>query len=165
MANVPVKRTSTSSLAPLMPDWSFDPYQPMRDLLRWDPFAEVARTTQRQALTFMPAFDVKETKEAFIFKADLPGMTDKDIDVSIAGNRLTVSGKREAETQDKGDNYFTYERTYGSFSRAFTLPEAVDVDSIHADLKDGVLKINVPRSPETQPKKIAIKAGSEKGRI
>jgi len=164
MANVPVKRSTTSSIAPLMPEWSLDPYLPMRDLLRWDPFAELARSVQRPIATFTPAFEVKETKDAFIFKADVPGITEKDIDVSIAGNRLNISGKREAEVEDKGDNFYTYERSYGSFMRGFTLPEAVDVESIHADLRDGVLRIHVPRSPEAQPKKIAVKSSTEKGR-
>ncbi|MHB8874683.1 MAG: Hsp20/alpha crystallin family protein [Myxococcaceae bacterium] len=165
MANLPVKRgTQGTTIAPRMPEWTFDPFQPMRELMRWDPFTELARSFQRPTATFVPAFEVKETKDAFVFKSDLPGMTDKDIDVSLAGNRLTISGKREAEQQDSSENYYTYERSYGSFMRCFTLPDTVDADHVRADLKDGVLTVSVPKTPEAQPKKISIKSNGEKAK-
>lgn len=75
---------------------------------------------------FSAAFEVKETKEAFIFKADLPGIKAEDLDVVLTQNRLTIRGKREAEKSEKGETFYTFERSYGSFARSFTLPEGVD---------------------------------------
>ena len=137
-------------------DW--DPFRAMRDILRFDPFTELAPAwPELEGAAFAPAFDVKETKDAFIFKADLPGVKESDLDVKIAQNRLTVSGKRESEKTEKGDTFYTYERSYGSFSRTFTLPEGVDADRIKADLKEGVLSIEAPKRPEARPKKISVK--------
>ena len=109
------------------------------------------------AITFSPAFEVKETKESYIFKADLPGVNESDIDITRTGNRLTVGGKREAEKEEQTDTFYTYERTYGSLTRSFTLPDGIDSDHISADLKAGVLTLIVPKTPEAQPKKIGLR--------
>ena len=140
-----------------------DPLQRMmRDMLRWDPFREMAPTfIVPEAVQFSPAFEVKETKDAFLFKADLPGVKEKDIEVKLDGNRLTIGGKREAEHEDKADSYYTYERSYGSFMRAFTLPDGIDGNHVQADLKEGVLTIAVPKTAGTQAKTIAIKTGAK----
>ena len=106
----------------------------------------------------IPAFDVKETKDAYRFKADVPGIQEKDIEVTVTGNRLTMSGKREAEKEERNDRYYTYERNYGSFTRSFTLPDGADLERLQATLEHGVLAITVPKKPEVQPKKIAVKA-------
>jgi HSP20 family protein len=108
------------------------------------------------------AFEVKETKTGYAFTADLPGVAEKDLDLSRTGNRLTVSGKRESEHEDKGDNYYVCERSYGSFSRSFTLPEGIDGDHIQASLKNGVLSLIVPKTTEAQTKKISLKGAAEK---
>ncbi len=145
----------------------WDPLEVMQDLMRWDPFREMSRRMTGDDLAgFVPNFDVKETKDAYIFKADLPGVKESDLDISVTGNRLTISGERQEEKKDEGDQYFTYERNYGSFSRSFTLPEGVDVEHIQAELKDGVLNVVVPKKPEIQPKRIALKAekGGEKAK-
>ncbi len=113
-------------------------------------------------LTFSPAFEVKETKEGYSFKADLPGVAEKDVEVTRTGNRLAISGKREAERQDKGETYYACERSYGSFTRTFTLPDGIDGERIRAELKDGVLSVLVPKLPEAKPQKIAIKPESKK---
>jgi len=135
----------------------------MQELMRWDPFREMSRRLGGDDLTgFVPNFDVKETKDAYIFKADLPGVKEGDTEISVTGNRLTISGQRQEEKKDEGDQYYAYERSYGSFSRSFTLPEGVDVDQVRAELKDGVLNVVVPKRPEVQPKKIPLK-GTEKG--
>src|SRR5215472_5448982 len=119
---------------------TWDPLDMMQELMRWDPFREMSRRLGRDDLTgFVPTFDVKETKEAYIFKADLPGVKEGDVELSMTSNRLTISGQRQEEKKDEGDQYYAYERSYGSFSRSFTLPEGVDVDQIRAELKDGVL--------------------------
>jgi HSP20 family protein len=140
----------------LGPQW--DPWRRMRSLLDWDPFAEMAPLAVEGPLSFSAAFDIKETKEAYLFKADVPGIQDKDLEVTITGNRLTVSGKREDEKEEKSDRYYTYERSYGSFSRSFTLPEGADTDRLQASLEKGVLTVSVPKKAEVQPKKIAVKS-------
>jgi HSP20 family protein len=138
---------------------SWDPWRSMRSLLAWDPFREIESFPRldESGLPNSPAFEVKETKDAYQFKADVPGVQDKDLEVSITGNRLTVSGKREAEKEDRGDRYYTYERSYGSFTRSFSLPDGADTDKIHAALDKGVLSVSVPKKPEVQAKKISVK--------
>src|SRR5713226_9604827 len=149
-----------------------DPLQIMRDLMGWDPFREMTPFVSRAPMAaFAPQFEVKETKDAFIFKADLPGVEEKNIDVSLTGNRLTVSGLRDQEERDEGERFFAYERTFGNFTRAFTLPDGIDGDQVNADLRDGVLTLHIAKKPEHQPKKISIKVegkvkdvfGKEKG--
>jgi len=137
----------------------------MRDMLNWDPFGPQAAVPSlfepTEVLTFSPAFEVKETKDSFRFSADLPGMKEKDVDVKLIGNRLAISGKREIEREDKEDTYYTYERTYGSFQRTFVLPEGLDTDHIHAEMKDGVLSIALPKLAAAKTKQIAIKSGEQ----
>src|SRR5689334_11266035 len=157
MANIDVHK-SPEQKSPLARREAWDPFRAFRELARWEPFTSALPWPSfDQGMT--PAFEVKETKEGFEFKADVPGIDSKDLDVKLTDNRLTVSGKREEEKSDKGDTYYTYERSYGSFTRSFTLPEGIDGDAIHADLKDGVLKINVPKKPEAKPRQVQIKNG------
>jgi HSP20 family protein len=151
------KEPHAKAPAPAAREW-WDPFRTMRELLRWDPFGEIAPRWVAEEAPLNVAFDVKETKDAFLFRADLPGIKPEDVDVKINLNRLTVSGKREAEKTDKGDTYYTYERSYGSFRRSFTLPEGVDSDKIEAELKDGVLSMKLPKKPESQPKQINVKS-------
>ena len=148
----------TAALAPT------DPFQRMmRDMLRWDPFREMApRWIVPEATTFSPAFEVKETKDGFLFKADVPGVSEKDVEIKLHGNRLTISGKREADREEKSDAYYTYERSYGSFLRAFTLPDGFDGDHVRAELKEGVLTVAIPKAAGAQAKTIAIKATGAK---
>jgi HSP20 family protein len=138
-----------------------DPFRMMRELLRWDPFAELAPLAAGGRAAFVPTFEVKETKEGYAFRADLPGVRAEDLDIALTGNRLTVSGKREEEQRDEGERYYAYERSYGTFSRSFTLPEGVDAEHVQCDLKHGVLTLVLPKKPELQPKRIAIKTGKE----
>ena len=140
-----------------------DPFRLMRDLIGWDPFREMAPVFNLENLsTFNPAFEVKEIKDAYLFKADMPGVKESDIDVTLTGNRLTISGHRNEEHEEKSETYYSCERKYGSFSRSYTLPEGADVKNIHADLKSGVLTVAVPKLPEVQAKKIAVKSASAK---
>jgi HSP20 family protein len=133
--------------------------------MRWDPFRELSRgvTGGGDLAGFVPSFEVKETKDSYIFKADLPGVKEDQVDISLTGNRLTISGQRQEEKKDEGDTYFTYERSYGSFSRAFTLPEGIDPDHVQAELKEGVLTVVVPKKPEVQPKRIQLQGGGTGG--
>jgi HSP20 family protein len=151
MANLIRREAGTPSLF----EGRWDPFRVMREMLRWDPFVEALPTEIEP--TFVPRFEVKEAKEAYIFKADLPGVEEKDLDISLTGNRLTVNGKREAEKRTEEERYYAYERTYGSFTRSFTLPDGADAEHVKAELKNGVLTLVVPKVPEHQPKKIALR--------
>jgi HSP20 family protein len=104
---------------------------------------------------------VKETKESFVFKADLPGIKEQDLEVTVAGNRLTVAGKREAEKEEKNETVYAYERSFGSFTRSFTLPEQADTDHIKAELKNGELTLVVPKTLASVAKRIPVAAGDK----
>jgi len=158
MANVAVQRENGGKPVAAAPAREWDPFRVMREMMRWDPFTEMLPPATSEP-AFAPAFEVKETKEGFVFKADLPGVQEKDLEVKLTQNRLSVSGKREQEKSEQNDTYYTYERSYGSFTRAFTLPDGVDPDNVKAELKEGVLTLTVAKRPEHQPKKIAVKAG------
>ncbi len=159
MANL-IRRSSNPGT--LQPSRLLDPFEMMRDLMRWDPFAEAAPLAGREA-TFSPAFEVKESGDAYLFKADLPGIKEEDLEISLTGSRLTISGKREEERREEEERYFAYERSYGSFSRSFTLPEGVDPEHAEAELANGVLTVSVPKRPELKPKKIEVKKLAPKG--
>jgi HSP20 family protein len=136
-----------------------DPFEVMEEMLRWDPFREMSRLGPREA-AFVPTFEVKETKGAYLFKADLPGVKESDLEINLTGTRLTVSGHRQEEKREEGEQLYCYERSYGSFSRAFTLPEGIDAEHVSAELKEGVLTLVVPKKPEVQPRKIEVKGGA-----
>ena len=140
----------------------WEPLRLMRDMLSWDPFAEMLPSVTQNEVVFAPRFEVKETKDAYVFKADLPGVKEDDLDITVTGNRLTVSGKREAEQREESDRYYAYERSYGSFTRAFTLPESADCDRVDADLTSGVLTVSIAKKAESQPKKVSLKGIGEK---
>lgn len=147
---------------PATREW--DPLRFMHDMLRWEPFHGAWSLRPLGGLgeqPFEPLFDVKETKDACVLKADLPGVKEEDLEISLSGNMLTVSGKRESEKTEEGETYFASERAYGGFTRSFTLPEYVDAEQVRAELRDGVLTLLLPKRPESQPKRISI--GSGKG--
>jgi HSP20 family protein len=158
MANI-MRRGESGSLPR---SGGLDPFELMSDLMGWDPFRELVRS-RAGGETFAPSFDVKETGDAYLFRADLPGLKESDVDISLTGNRLIVSGRREEEAKREDERYFVYERSHGTFSRSFTLPEGVDADHVQAEMKDGVLTLVVPKKPEVQPKRISVRsAGSAK---
>jgi HSP20 family protein len=129
-----------------------DPYSFARDLLGWDPFF-----SGRQPSAFLPAFEVKETTDSFVLRADIPGVEEKDLDVAVHNGVLTVSGSRSAEERKEGESFALYERQYGSFSRSFSLPETADGERIEAKLDAGVLTLTVAKKIEAKPRKISIK--------
>jgi HSP20 family protein len=140
-------------------DW--DPFRTFRDLIRWDPFRELAPVfgpVEANTALFVPDIDVKETPEAYVFKADLPGIKEKDLEIAMTGNRLIITGKREEEKREERATYFRCERCYGSFTRSFTLPEGANLEKANAELKEGVLTVSVPKMPEVQPRKIQVEA-------
>jgi HSP20 family protein len=156
MSNDVTIQKQTGPSTPALARSTWDPFQSMRELFRWDPFQLGALSPFQPSSSFAPEFDVKETKESFVFRADLPGVAEKDLQVQLSGNRLSVSGKRESEKTEQNDTYYASERSYGSFTRSFTLPEGIDADKAHADLKNGVLSIAIPKRPEAQPRKINV---------
>ncbi len=129
-----------------------DPYSLARELLGWDPFF-----TTRPVSAFAPAFEVKETTDSFVIKADVPGVEEKDLDVAVHNGTLTVSGSRAAEQRKDGESYALYERQYGSFSRSFALPEMADGERIEAKLENGVLTLSIAKRAEAKPRKISIR--------
>ena len=164
MANLVRRENRELSRGGATGGYRWDPFQLMDRLLRWEPFRDdFSAVPSWTGGEFMPRFDVKETKDAYVLKADLPGLKDEDVDVSLNGNVLTISGKREEEHRDEGEQYYAMERSYGSFARSFSLPDSVDGEQVSADLKNGVLTVRLPVRPGAQPKKIAIgKGGGEK---
>jgi HSP20 family protein len=136
-----------------------DPFRMMEALLRWDPFRSEGGWVS-DTVEFAPRFDVKETKDAYLVKADLPGIADKDVDITVTGNVLTISGQREEERREEGERYYTTERSFGRFSRSLSLPDGADADNVKADLKDGVLTLQIPKRPEVQPKRISVGVAS-----
>src|SRR5688500_17952282 len=110
MANLTVNKTAAAP-APTMTRW--DPFSSFREFMRWDPFREIAPLSSMDRLNEIVApFEVKETKESYVFKADVPGIKESDLTINLSGNRLSVSGKREEEKKQESETYFSYERSY-----------------------------------------------------
>jgi HSP20 family protein len=114
------------------------------------------------ASSFAPAVDVYEDEHKVTLKIDVPGIDEKDIDIRLENNALTVHGERKIETEEKEENYRRVERQYGSFTRNFTLPTTVDSENVSATYDKGVLKIALPKKAEAKPKQIKVSVGSEK---
>jgi HSP20 family protein len=142
------------------PPW--DPYRMMDALLGWDPLRDGASPSYPTA--FSPTFEVKELEDAYVIKGDLPGLNESDLDVTVTGSALSVSGKREAEREEGNHRYHALERGYGAFSRTFGLPDGVNLEELTANLVNGVLTIHVPKRPEVQPRKIRLGAGRSEPR-
>lgn len=166
MGSIAIRKHEPSrpETAPAPATW--EPGRMLRNVLTWDPFQIMAPfpafgAIDRTSFEFAPAFEVKETPAEYVFRADVPGVAEKDLEVTFTGNRLTVSGRREAEHKERSDTFYAYERTFGSFTRSFTLPEGADAANARADLKDGVLSLAVPKKPEVMPKKIEIKGAGK----
>jgi HSP20 family protein len=119
---------------------------------------EVRSWPERAVESWAPRVDIVEDKSAYRLHADLPGMTKDDIKVAVENGVLTVSGERKAEKREKKDgNYEYFERTYGSFSRSFNLPEHVDANAIKASYTNGVLELELPKTEKALPKQIEVK--------
>ena len=152
----------------------------MTVLTRWDPFREFTTLQDRmnrlfrdsfgpegreEALsttTFAPPVDVYEDEHNITLKIEVPGIEEKDIDVRIENNTLTVHGERKFEKEEKEENYRRVERQYGSFTRTFTLPTSVDPEHVSANYDKGVLKIKLAKKAEAKPKQIKVNVGSER---
>ncbi len=138
---------------------AWDPLRTVKEFMRMDPGEGLlAPLWDKVSSSFVPAFDVRETKEAFEYRADVPGVDPKDLDVRVTADRLIVTGKRTAEKSEHGDTYYTYERSYGSFTRKFRVPDGAEPDAVQARLKDGVLRIVLPKKPEAKPRHVPVKS-------
>jgi HSP20 family protein len=122
---------------------------------------EVGWPAAESRAAMAPSIDVSETESELKIEADLPGVDQKDVDVMISDNILTIKGEKKTETEEKKKDFHLVERSYGSFSRSLALPFAVDPNQAKATFKNGVLSISLPKPPEVQAKakKIAIKPG------
>jgi HSP20 family protein len=108
---------------------------------------------------WMPSVDVSETDTEMKVRAELPGMTQDDIELNLQDNVLTLKGEKKQEKKEGKEDYHRMECCYGSFTRSFTLPASVEQDKVQASFKDGILEITLPKSEETKPKKISITTG------
>jgi len=145
------------------PRWGITPWGSFRDLEDWerrfeDIFGRPMWRFPVEERGWMPAVDVFEKDDKFVVKAELPGMKEEDIDVSVVGDTLTVKGERKTETEVEEEDYYRCERSYGSFYRSIPLPSTVDASKIEASYEDGVLEVTLPKIAEVKPKKIAVSA-------
>jgi len=155
-------------------------WHPARELTRWSAFEDFPREMRRMwremdrmfdnffrggefeeaehALTrWSPDVDIAETDDAFVVKAELPGITKDDVKITLRDNVLTIKGEKKQEKEMKKENYHRVERCYGAFQRSFTLPATVKADKIEATYKDGVLTLTLPKVEEAKPKEIEVK--------
>jgi HSP20 family protein len=121
-------------------------------------FNESFRThSEESALTsWAPAVDIYETPNELVVKADLPDVSEKDIDVRVENNLLTIRGERKFEKSVSEENFLRVERTYGSFSRSFSLPNTVNAETIGAEYKNGVLTVTLPKREESKPRQVKV---------
>ena len=151
----------------------------MSNMTRWDPFNEFPSLQDRfnqllnqpfgflrgynpmtektlTAPNFVPAVNVFEDEHTIKIDAELPGMEEKDIEVSLENNVLTISGERKLENEEKKENFHRIERSYGRFTRSFTLPPTVETENVNAEFNNGLLKITLNKKEEAKPKQIKI---------
>ena len=140
-------------------------------ITRWDPFRKVVALQNRvnslfrdfnesdsplTTASFVPAVDVYEDAEKVVLKLEVPGIEEKDLDIRVENHTLTVKGERKFAQEEKEENFHRIERRYGSFYRAFTLPSTVDTENVDAKYNAGVLKLELKKKPEAQPRQIKV---------
>jgi HSP20 family protein len=140
-------------------------------ITRWDPFREVVALQSRvnslfrdlnegddpvRAASFGPAVDIYEDPQKVVLNLEVPGVEEKHLDVRVENHKLTVNGERKCEAEEKEQNFYRIERRFGSFFRPFTLPSTVDTENVAASYNSGVLKLELTKKPEAQPKQIKI---------
>ena len=145
----------------------------MNTITRWEPFRGLStlqdqmsrlfadtlfrgRSDESALTTWAPAVDIYETENALVVKADLPDVNEKDLDIQVENNILTIRGERKFERDVKEDNYLRVERAYGSFSRSFSLGNTVNTEAIKAEYRDGVLTLTIPKREEAKPKQVKV---------
>jgi len=147
-------------------------------LVRWDPIRELDSLQSDMNRLFdrffegrtangnrrwIPAIDLLETEDHLVLRGDLPGLTEDDIDIEIKDNVLTVSGERNAESEERSEGYYRVERAFGSFSRSLTLPQGVDVGQVEANFDKGVLEVRIPKPADAKPTRVQIGKGTVEG--
>jgi HSP20 family protein len=151
-------------------------------LIRWEPVAElntIQNEMNRLFNTFfdqpnaqgrtgasrrwIPAMDLVESDDHYVLRADLPGMSDEDVNVQLEDNVLTISGERKSAHDQQQEGYYRLERASGSFSRSLTLPDGVDPDGVQAHFDRGVLEITIPKPEQKKPRQVQISLGSRQG--
>ncbi len=146
----------------------------IKELAKWTPFREVSRLRDEMdrlwegffgrgpmrplAQEWIPAVDISDTADKVTVKVEVPGMDAKDIEISLSGDILTIRGEKKTEKEEKRENFYLAERSYGSFARSLRLPTEVQGDKIEASYKHGVLTITCPKKEEVKPKQITIKS-------
>jgi HSP20 family protein len=143
----------------------------MAFLNRWDPFTEIARlqdevsrqffAPEPRSTGFIPPVDIHEDKDAIYVLAELPGVKTEDVKLHVENNILTLTGERKLEKEDKREGYHRVERSYGTFTRSFALPNSVASDQVQAEMNDGILTVKLPKKAEVQPKRIEVKSGKQ----
>jgi HSP20 family protein len=151
----------------------------MSSILRRDPFGELRsfqedfnrafgsalpRLFGEEGLTggrWAPSVDIHESENEIVLEADLPGLKLGDFEVSVENRVLTLKGERKFEKKSEADNYHRVERSYGSFTRTFTLPSTINVDAVGADFRDGVLRVTLPKKEEVKARQIQVKVAGE----
>jgi HSP20 family protein len=154
-------------------------WKPQRGLLPWNPYMDIAdmeRQVDRifgdslfpsiwsripESKAWFPDLDVFEKDGKFVIKAEIPGMEEKDIDVSIDGDVLTIKGEKKIEQEVKEEDYYRSERSYGSFSRSIPLLSSIDKEKVEADYHNGVLEVTLPKIAAARPKKVKVAAGKK----
>ena len=153
----------------------------MTVLTRWDPFRELNALQNRmsrlfedqygsgrESLTagaFVPPVDIYEDEHSIQLKLEVPGIEEKDLDVRVENNVLTVSGERKFEKEEKEENFRRVERRYGNFIRTFTLPNTVNAEDVSANYENGILKIKLGKRAEAKPKQIKVNVGAGQGNV
>jgi HSP20 family protein len=142
-------------------------------IIRWEPFREVNSLQSRvnsllrnlnsenetvSAARFVPPVDIYEDEKKVVLKLEVPGVEEKDLQVSVENQTLTVRGERKFESEEKEENFHRIERRYGSFYRSFTLPTTVDTENVDAKYNAGVLRVELTKKAEAQPRQIKVKA-------
>jgi len=149
--------------APLAPRENNEPFTSLQQEMNrlFDEFSRSfgLATTEEGFGVFAPMVNVSEDEASVVVSAELPGLEEKDIEVSVADDVLTIRGEKKEEKEDKGKNYFRMERHYGEFRREIPLPSEVEVDKVEASFKNGVLKVTLPKSKKarTEVRKIEVK--------
>jgi HSP20 family protein len=144
-------------------------------LVRWEPMRELNTMQGEMNRLFnsffdeegngrrrwAPAVDLLEREDSLVLKADLPGLTQDDVNIEVRDNVLTISGERRTDIEDKQNGYYRVERAFGGFSRSLTLPEGVDADRIAANFENGVLEVTIPKPEQRKPRRITIGGAKE----
>ena len=144
---------------------TYDPFRELRSLqddvnrLFSSSFTRGGSDNEMMRGAWSPSVDIYENKDQIVLEVELPGMKPEDVDISIENNLLTIHGERKFEKKDEQDNFHRVERSYGSFTRSFTLPPTVSSDNVDATFENGMLRLTLTKREEAKPRRIEIKAG------